>query len=173
MNTRFEIAPAWVADLVAQVMDREFRTLASEEVQILTLFDLQRRMSQGRFILGRLAKAKDELKVVSKLAGGSAYDYVLYLDKAVFMRMEDADRIHLIKHELSHALGSETKNGDTRWGIVGHDFELFAWEAREPSWRERCGRWGEMAAALYETDAPMPAELPPTTGYPTEEEKVA
>ena len=37
---------------------------------------------------------------------------------------------------------------------MGHDFELFAWEAREPSWRERCGRWGEMAAALYETDAP-------------------
>ena len=102
MNTRFEIAPAWVADLVAQVMDREFRALTSEEVQILTLFDLQRRMSQGRFILGRLAKAKDELKVVSKLSGGSAYDYVLYLDKAVFMRMEDPDRIHLIKHELSH-----------------------------------------------------------------------
>jgi len=173
MNTRFEIAPEWVADLVTRVAERGFRALVNDGVQILTLFDLQRRMSQGRFILGRLAKAKDELKVISQTAGHAAYDYVLYLDKIVFMRMEGPDRIHLIKHELSHALGNETKDGDRRWGMAGHDFELFAWEVKIPDWQKRCQRWSEMAAALYDTDAPLPAELPPTTGYPAEEEKAA
>ena len=32
----------------------------------------------------------------------SGYDYIMYLDKAVFENVEDADKVRLIRHELQH-----------------------------------------------------------------------
>jgi hypothetical protein len=136
--------------------------MMGEEVRVLVLFDLKRRVSQNRTVFGRLAKAKDELNVVAQLGGQGTYEYVMYLDKTLFMRMADNDRIHLIRHELSHALGDENKDGDLEWKIQGHHYELFDWETTKPDWKKRILRWSEMAAALYDSEAPLPAELPPT-----------
>lgn len=162
MSSRFEIAPDWVQELTTAVVESHFRILQNEEARILVLYDLKKRMNQNRIVFGRLAKAKDEMNVLATLAQRDPYDYVMYLDKTVFTRMEADDRLHLIRHELSHALGEERNDGEVRWGIVGHDYEMFHWELEEPGWRERTARWSAMASSLYDSDGVLPAELPPT-----------
>ena len=160
--TRFEIAPEWVAELMWRVCAEYRPGLLENDAQILVLFDLKPRKSQGRFVFGRLAKAKDELKVIAQLAEKPAYDYVLYLDKILFTRMDHQDRATLIRHELDHALGHQPEDGPIEWRIQGHHYEVFRWEVEPPDWQNRFARWGEMAASLHDSKAPLPAELPPT-----------
>ena len=101
MSTRYEIAPDWVKTMVADTVREHFNFMEARGVRILPLFDLQKRVSQARIVFGRFAKAKDEMNVLASLAERDPYDYVLYLDKVLFMRMEAADRVRLIAHELS------------------------------------------------------------------------
>ena len=156
MSSRYAFAPDWVRDLVDEVRAEHFESLAN--ARVLVLFDEKKRQNLGHYVLGRIQRAQDVVRLLSEDADGNAYDYVLSLDYEVFMRIAGPDRVRLIRHELRHCW-FDSDDEDNPYKVIGHDIEDFhaevALNADDPRWGERLA---EVAASIYESDTkpPMP-----------------
>ncbi|MFH1060136.1 MAG: putative metallopeptidase [Pseudomonadota bacterium] len=158
MSSRFAFAPDWVQDLVDEVRREHFPGLAN--ARILVLFDEKKRQSQGRYVLGRIQRAQDVVRLLSEHADGEAFDYVLGLDYEVFVRIERPDQVRLIRHELRHCW-HDSEAEDNPYKLVGHDIEDFHAEVKlnadDPKWVQRLA---EVAASIYESDTKPPIPDP-------------
>lgn len=149
---RYEDPLPEVLDLVDHVQREWFPYLVNAKIKVL--FDTKKRSSKGHFVLGRIQRCSTVLRHLTRDEARSAdgFDYILYLDKAVFDAVDQSDRIRIIRHELRHCfydLDSKTNP----YQLVGHDIEDFYDEMDlnkdDPRWRERIA---SVAASIYDND---------------------
>ncbi len=160
MASRFKEAPDWVVQMVADVRKERFED-ALMGAEILVLWDTKKRLSQGRYVFGQMKLAKDLERMLTEsniLPDG--YHYIMSLDMEVFQRIEHADRVRLIRHELRHG-EKDPENQAKPWKIRPHDIEDFKVEMAlnedDPRWGERLA---EVAGAIYEDGAAPPIQDP-------------
>ena len=155
-SSRFDHAPEDVVRFVEQVRAEKF----DEHLRpgtILVLFDEKRRKHDGRIVFGRVQKTND---LTALLTANDDFpdgaDFILYLDKAVWMRLDDLDRARIVRHELRHCAYSETDRPIT----LPHEIEDFYAEVSlnsdDPEWKRRLA---DVAAEAYLDDG-TPAPLP-------------
>jgi hypothetical protein len=158
MPNRFEDAPESVIALVDEVQDKWFPELSRARFKIL--FDTKKRKSRGLWILARIQRTNEILRHLTKEEARSevGFDYLLYLDKALWEAIEEKDRIRIVRHELRHCFYDLESKGSP-YKLVGHDVEDFLSEIDlnkdDPRWRERCAA---VATSLYDTDGPVPPD---------------
>lgn len=137
---RFEDGSDLAHEIMQECITEHFPELQGCRIKII--FDLKKRMSGGKIVLGSLQKPNEMLRFFTIDEAGSreGYDYVMRLDKKAWDLMERIDQKRLIRHELKHTnvdLDSETNPYKTR----GHTIEDFYSEIRlnedDPRWAER------------------------------------
>jgi hypothetical protein len=137
---RFEDVGNDVYHLMEDVIEMEHSHL--REANICIIFDLKKRKSGDMFVLGRIKATSEELKAFAVDDNGLPYDYVLFLDKEVFIRVDDDDKKRILYHELSHCKVTE---GENPYKIQGHEVETFYSEIDRNS---ETPRWAERLAAI-------------------------
>ena len=155
---RFEDVSDYVVALVDRVQGQWFPELARARFKVL--FDTKRRKSRGNWVLARIQRTNEVLRHLTKEEARSevGYDYILYLDKAVWEAIDEKDRLRIVRHELRHCF-YDIETTTTPYKLVGHDVEDFLMEIElnkdDPRWRERCAA---VASSLYDSDGPVPDE---------------
>lgn len=136
---RFEDVSSEVTNLANEIQNEFFPELRN--VNIKYLFDLKKRMSNGKLVLGRCQKTNDLLKYFSidEAPGNEGYDYIIYLDKCAWDNIERNDKIRLLRHEIRHInIDDEAKNP---FKIVDHDvtdfYEEIELNSDDPRWASR------------------------------------
>ena len=146
---RFEDAGNDIYRMMEDVIATEHRHLA--EAQICIMFDLKKRTTGGRYVLGRIKSTSEELKAFAVNDNGQAYDYVMFLDKNVWDRISEDDQKCIIYHELCHCKVAE--EAENQYKIQGHEIETFYSEIERnkenPRWSERLGT---IAEAVYDPE---------------------
>jgi hypothetical protein len=149
---RFEDVTESVEVIVNRVRERDFSGLVNCEIKVL--FDLKRRMSGGKLILGRMQKTNEITRhlTTGQSFSGDGYDYILYLDKMAWTNMVDGDKVRLIRHELRHCFYDINATGNP-YKLIGHSIEDFYEEielnADEPRWAQRVV---ELTMHMYEQE---------------------
>lgn len=149
-NSRFEDVPEWVNEMLVKIRNENFTSLASARIKVL--YDIKKRMSGGKLVLGRIQSTNDLIRHLTSEEAGfeDGYHYIMYLDKACFENIEDVDKTRIMRHELRHCFISE--NG--KYQIVPHEIEDFYEEIEynqdDPRWKERCVA---VAENLYEEES--------------------
>lgn len=147
---RYENAPDWVQEMVTELRNGHFDELAT--AKILVVMDSQKTKSRDSIVLGSLKKASSMVNFLS----AEAYDYVLLLDREVFMRMDTADRMFLLFHLLCHAT-KVTEDEEQAFKLVRPDFEVFSKEMEFNSgWQAWWRRMAKFAASCHDASAAKP-----------------
>lgn len=108
-----------VHEIAARVIDKWHQGLA--EAKIVYLFkDVETWNSKGKVVFARVNKAPEQWQF---LAG---YDFLLIVNKKVWIRLNQKQREALIDHELCHVLKDYDSKGNPKWTLVNHDVEEFA-----------------------------------------------
>jgi len=137
---RFEDGSDLSYEIMNDMVESYFPELQGCRIKII--FDLKKRMSGGRLILGSISKPNEMMRFFTIPETGSqeGYDYIIRLDKRAWNLMEEADHPRLIRHELRHTnvdLDSDSNPYKTR----GHTIEDFYSEIRlnedDERWAER------------------------------------
>jgi hypothetical protein len=150
--SRFEDVTQEVDDFVKTVRKEYFRELASANIKIL--YDTKKRNSGGKMVLGRMQKTNDLLRhlTVEDSNDTEGYDYIMYLDKAVFENVEDEDKVRLIRHEFQHCEVDMDANSNP-YKLRGHELEDFYDEIElnrdDARWAERCV---EVGLSVYDME---------------------
>jgi hypothetical protein len=161
IEIRFEGVPNEVVEFVDRIKGEVFPDLAN--AQVLTLFDLKKRTDKGAIVFGRIGKTNDLTKLLTMDEDRpDGYNYVLYLDKAVWTRIGEVDRARIVRHEFRHCyLDLEAKDP---YKITGHEIEDFHAEVRlnedDPLWKHRLFGLATVAYAAGNKADPPPAENP-------------
>ncbi len=102
MGLRYEEVTEEVKKLFGEVQAKYFPEL--KNAKIITLFDVKKRASGGRVVLGRIMRTNDLLRHLTKdeAVAIEGYDYIITLDKEGWNAIGDADRVRLLRHELRH-----------------------------------------------------------------------
>ena len=145
---RFEDVGNDVYRIMEDVIEREHTHL--REAAIVILFDNKKRKTGDRYVLGRIKATSEEMKAFAVNDAGQMYDYVMFLDKEVWLRISEEDQKALIYHELCHCKIAE---GENPYKIQGHEIETFYSEidrnANDPRWAERLGL---IAASVHDPE---------------------
>ena len=150
MGLRYEEVTEEVGRMLGQVEAEYFPEL--KNAKIITLFDLKKRTSGGRVVLGRIMRTNDLLRHLTKdeAVAVEGYDYIITLDKQGWNAIADQDRVRLLRHELRHTyydIDSETNP----YRLLDHSISDFYEEVElnkdDPRWRERVA---SLVADMYE-----------------------
>ncbi len=147
---RFEDVPQDVIDLANKIQMQYFPDLVN--VKMKYLFDIKKRTSGGKIVLGRCQKTDDLVKhfTINEANDEEGYQYIISLDKISYTNIEDIDRIRLLRHELRHILFFETEK-KTVYKINPHNVEDFIEEielnADDARWAMRIA---SLTATIYE-----------------------
>ena len=152
MSQRFEDASKETVDLVNVVRKEIFPELASANIKVL--YDIKKRMSGGKMVLGRMQKTNDLLRhlTIEDAKDEEGFDYILYLCKAVYDNVDEGDRVRLIRHELQHCdvdLDSNTNPYKLRGHEISDFYDEIEYNKNDPRWAERCVA---VAESIYEED---------------------
>ena len=149
---RFADVDQEVLDVINQVREEYFRSLAGSEINIL--FDQKKRMSGGKLVLGRMKKCNELERHLSKdaVGNGEGYDYIMYLDELAWDMADEDQRVKLVRHELRHC--DVDIDAASPYKIKGHDIEDFEEEIRlnqdNPGWANQLA---ELVALEYAEEA--------------------
>lgn len=142
---RFEDADHQTVDFVNQVINDDFINLAGAKIKVL--FDQKKRTSGGKYVLGRMQKANDLIRTLTREDGvEEGYDYILYLDMAVWESIDDTDKKRLIRHELCHC--DVDFDRSTPYGLKDHEINDFY---SEIEYNRDDPRWGERLSTIAES----------------------
>ena len=139
---RFENSGEDVVKLANSIQEELFPELMN--VKIKYLFDLKKRTSGGKIILGRCQKTDDLVKYFSieEARDAEGYQYIITLDKVAWDNINNINKIRLLRHELRHILVFE-KEEKVIYKIYPHDIEDFICEIElntdDPRWALRIG----------------------------------
>lgn len=149
---RYEDAPTEAIVIVDEVRAEFFPELINVNIKII--YDLKARKSKGSLVLGRIQKANDLTRLLSKEAtiNEEGYDFFLYLDKMVFTHVEKKDKVRIIRHQLRH-IYIDPESVKNPYKLTVPDIRDFSIEMTlnkdDQRWAERVM---EVAMSLYETD---------------------
>jgi len=138
MENRFEDVTQDALDLMREVRAEHFPNLRT--AKILVLFDLKKRRSNGKMVLGRIQRTNDLLRHLTEDNADEGYDYIIYLDKVCWDVVANEDQTKIMRHELRHIL-HDLESERTPWKLIPHDIEDFAEEIElnrdDINWRSR------------------------------------
>lgn len=121
---------------------KDFGELKNAKIKVL--FDLKKRKSGGRIVLGKIMKTNDLIRLLTKdeVEVIEGYDYIITLDKKCWDHIVDEDRVRILRHELRHAYFDVESENDP-YKLVTHSITDFYEEVeanrKDPRWRERVG----------------------------------
>jgi len=152
---RYEEAGSQEYLLLEDIIRIEHRHL--EGANICILFDTKKKKSGDMYVLGRIKSTSEELKTFAVDENGVAYDYIMMLDKEVWLRIDEADQKRLIYHELCHC--KVTEDAANQYKIQPHEIETFYSEIdrnqSDPRWAERLAA---IAASVHDPENNAPPE---------------
>ncbi len=140
MGIRYEGVTEEVERLLYEVQTKHFPEL--KNAKIITLFDVKKRSSGGRLVLGRIMKTNDLLRHLTKDEAEAieGYDYIITLDKEAWDAIGEADRIRVLRHELRHTY-YDIDSESNPYKLMDHSITDFYEEVElnkdDPRWRER------------------------------------
>jgi len=150
MGLRYEEVTEEATKLLNEVEAKHFPELRN--AKIIMLFDLKKRTSGGRVVLGRIMKTNDLLRHLTRdeAVAVEGYDYIVTLDKQGWDAIGKEDRVRLLRHELRHTFyDSESEANPYR--LIDHSITDFYEEVElnkdDPRWRERVAT---VVADIYE-----------------------
>jgi len=147
---RFEDATSDIYKLLDEIIECNFGTLTA--AKFIILFDTKKRKNGGKYTIGRIKKANDELKALAMDDTGIPPDYIMFLDKNIFDVLEDKDKIRIVKHELYHT-DVNFESDTNQYKIKDHEVNTFYSEIEEnvddPQWAERIGA---IAESVYDPE---------------------
>lgn len=147
---RFEDADITAVDMVQKVVNEHFPHLLNAHISVV--YDNKKRVSKGAYVLGRMKKCNETERLLSATdIMTEGFDYILYLDRAVFIACSDEDKVRIIRHELQHCDVDMEK--DNPYGLRDHEVTDFYEEIEhnkdDPRWAERLAA---VADQLYSAD---------------------
>jgi hypothetical protein len=133
MFNRFEDPSENLVEVFIEVMDKWFPTLG--QLKFKLVFDLKRRIKQGKICLASTELATDKVRYYTKDDEAvDGYDYVLIFDKKAWDVASPEDKVRLMRHELRHVLIDEKD----KLKIAPHDVSDFRIEQKlnedDPDW---------------------------------------
>ena len=152
MALRYEEATPSVLKMLKDLKAKDFAELKNAKIKVL--FDLKKRKSGGKIILGRIIKTNDLIRLLTKddVEAAEGYDYIMTLDKKCWDNIPDEDRIRILRHELRHTYFDPEPENDP-YKLVTHSISDFYEEVeanqKDPRWRERVGT---LAEDIYEQE---------------------
>ncbi len=141
---RFEDAPTDVYNILDKVIEENFGTLTA--AKFIILFDTKKRKNGGRYVIGRIKKANDELKALAADDNGTPPDYILFINKTVFDALDDRDKERIVFHELSHT--DVYFDSENQYRIKDHEIQSFYSEIEYNSDDQR---WSERVSTIAES----------------------
>ncbi len=148
---RFEEATSDVIDKVNEVIRNKFPHLNGCNIEVV--MDLKKRKSGGKHVLVKLDKSSPIMRHISAdNSNPDGVDYILYLDKQVYVEMSDSDRERVISHGLYHAdcdFEKEMPYG-VRKPVVQTFYEEIQENQEDPRWAERLDL---MAEGIYDRES--------------------
>ncbi len=142
MALRYEEATPAVIKMLKDIKAKDFGELKNAKIKVL--FDLKKRKSGGRIVLGKIMKTNDLIRLLTKdeVEVIEGYDYIITLDKKCWDHIVDEDRVRILRHELRHACYDVESENDP-YKLVTHSITDFYEEVEanrnDPRWRERVG----------------------------------
>lgn len=140
MALRYEDVTETVMEMFRKVKSQYFPELKNAKIKVI--FDLKKRKSGGRVIVGRIVKSNDLIRHLSKNGSDAeeGYDYIITLDKKCWDHITDEDRMKILRHELRHTF-FDIESDDNPYKLVNHSISDFYEEVEmnqgDPRWRER------------------------------------
>jgi len=133
MPTRFTEANENVVEVFLNTMEERFPSLA--QLKIKLIFDLKRRIKQGKICLATTELANDKIKFFSKDdVAIEGYDVVIIVDQKAWQVANADDKKRLMSHELRHIF--ITEEGKVK--LLPHDVSDFREEQKlnvdDPDW---------------------------------------
>jgi hypothetical protein len=142
MGLRYEEVTPMVLDMLREVKSKHFGELKNAKIKVL--FDLKRRKSGGRIVLGRIMKTNDLIRHLTKdeVEVIEGYDFIITLDKKCWENITDQDKMRILRHELRHTY-YDIESDDDPYKLISHSITDFYEEVEinqdDPRWRERVG----------------------------------
>jgi len=140
LGIRYEEVTKEAGKLLDEVQIKYFPEL--KNAKIIMLFDLKKRSSGGRVVLGRIMKTNDLLRHLTKNEAEAVegYDYIVTLDKQGWNAMGNDDKVRLLRHELRHTY-YDIESESNPYKLIDHSITDFYEEVElnkdDPRWRER------------------------------------
>jgi Putative phage metallopeptidase len=150
MGLRYEEVTEEATRLLDEVETKHFPELRN--AKIIMLFDLKKRTTGGRVVLGRIMRTNDLLRHLTKDEAEAieGYDYIITLDKQAWDAIQREDKIRLLRHELRHAY-FDIESEVNPYRLIDHSITDFYEEVElnkdDPRWRERVAT---VVADIYE-----------------------
>jgi len=117
---RYEEADDSLVEVFLEILEERFPAYGNLKFKLI--FDLKKRIKQGKIMLASIETASEKIKFFSKDAiAVDGYDYVLTVDKKAWELASDLDKKRIISHELRHVFINE--NGIPK--VIGHEIEDF------------------------------------------------
>jgi hypothetical protein len=133
---RYEEADESLTEVFLNVLEKNFPFYQNFKFKLL--FDLKKRVSQGKLVLASIELPGPKLKFFSRdKIATDGYDFIIIFDKKAWELSSELVKTKVMKHELRHIEISE--DGSTK--LVGHEIEDFYAEIEankdDPEWRRK------------------------------------
>jgi len=126
-------------EMFRRVKSQYFPELKNAKIKVL--FDLKKRKSGGQVVIGRIVKANDLIRHLTKNGNAEeGYDFIITLDKKCWDHITDEDRVKILRHEMRHT-SYDLESEDNPYKLVDHSildfYEEVEMNQSDPRWRER------------------------------------
>lgn len=133
---RYEEADESLTEVFLNVLEKNFPFYQNFKFKLL--FDLKKRVSQGKLVLASIELPGPKLKFFSRdKIAAEGYDFIIIVDRKAWELSGEQVRTKIIRHELRHVEISE----DGAVKLVGHEIEDFYAEIEankdDPEWRRK------------------------------------
>lgn len=164
MALRYEDVTETVLEMYRKVKSQYFPELKNAKIRVL--FDLKKRKSGGRVVVGRIVKSNELLRHLTKNASAEeGYDFIITLDRKCWDNITDDDKVKILRHELRH-ISFDIESEDSPYKLVNHSILDFYEEVEinqgDPRWRERVATLTE---DIYEQEKEARLEKKKKAGF--------
>ncbi len=99
MPNRFEGAVTQDLDLLDKVIQQGFPEL--QIARFLIYMDTKKRKSKGKYIIARIKKNNEEMRIATMDDSGLEYHYSIFLDNYVWQNLDEKDQIRTLRRLLA------------------------------------------------------------------------
>jgi len=149
--SRYEDCNDELVEVFLDLLENRFPAYGNLKFKLI--FDLKKRIKQGKVVLASIELASEKIKFFSKDdVAVDGYDYVLTVDKKAWELANANDKKRIISHELRHVFINE--KGVPK--IIGHEIEDFYAELKlnedDPEWARKLS---QLVVDVYEQEKEM------------------
>lgn len=159
MASRFEDVGDDLVGFVEDVQRDNFPALNSAVFRIL--YDTKKRRCDGKLVFARIKKASDDIKTLAADDNGISPDYIMYIDKNIWLVLSVEDKTRIVYHELCHC-ETNFESEDNPFKVRGHEIQTFydeiEYNKEDPRWLERVSAIGEHVYDPDNNEAPSDTE---------------